>query len=233
MNLEQHRKEFNKLASKPPGNTTTILKYLSKIGTAIQCADYKSYEEKLTKQGNIFRRLHDYYGWKAKDAHLDRGGCAGSLYRSSKYMEILPDERIGSKKGQNVHIEHVVPINLIPRLIWKKRRSLNNLESIFDFVLKISVCAAVDQKNERGSIDEPREIYDSIINCRKDHPGIECEGDAANFKNELPFSRYIRSDVSIYTMSTGKEICFETYTYEQHLNALKEHKAFQWNTYKP
>ena len=230
MNLEKHRKEFNNLASKPPGETTTILKYLRIIDTAIQWADYESYSKILPEKGDFFRKLHDYYGWKAKDAQTDRrGGCKGALYRSSEYMKI--DKRIGSRKGQNVHIEHVVPINLIPGLIWEERDSLNNLESIFDFVLKISVCAAVDQKNERGSIDEPREIYDSIINCRKDHPGIECEGDAANFKNELPFSRYIRSDVSIYTMSTGKEICFETYTYEQHLKALKEHKAFQWNAY--
>jgi hypothetical protein len=232
MSLEQHRKEFNKLASKPPGNTMTILKYLSKIGTAIQCADYESYNKRLQENGDFFRKLHDYYGWKAKNAQTDRrGGCAGSLYRSSKYMKILPDERIGSRKGQNVHIEHVVPINLIPRLIWGHRKFLNDCESIFDFVLKISVCAAVDQKNERGSIDKPRDIYGSIINCREQHPGIKREGDAAYLTNEQPFSRYIRSDVSIYTMSTGKEICFETYTYEEHLKALKEHKAFQWNAY--
>ena len=230
MNLEKHRKEFNNLASKPPGQTTTILKYISDIHKAIQRADYESYKEVLIEKGDFFRKLHDYYGWKAKDAQTDRrGGCKGALYRSSEYMKI--DKRIGSRKGQNVHIEHVVPINLIPGLIWEERESLNNLESIFDFVLKISVCAAVEQKNERRSIDEPREIYGSIINCRKDHPGIERKGDAACLTKQLPFSRYIGSKVSIYTMSTGKEICFETYTYEQHLKALKEHKAFQWNAY--
>ena len=229
MNLERNRKEFNNLASEPPGRKTTILKYISDIHKAIQCADYESYNKILT--GDIFRRLHDYYGWKAKDAHKDRGGCAGSLYRSSEYMKI--DKRIGSRNGQNVHIEHVVPINLIPHLIWGHKQFLNDCESIFDFVLKISVCAAVDQKKERLSIDETREIFGSIINCRKDHPGIKRKGDAAIFTNELPFSRYINSGVHIYNMSTGKEICFKTYTYEQHLNALKEHKAFQWNTYKP
>ena len=232
MNLEKHRKEFNNLASKPPGNTTTILKYLRIIDTAIQWADYESYSKILPEKGDFFRKLHDYYGWKAKDAQTDRrGGCKGALYRSSEYMKI--DKRIGSRKGQNVHIEHVVPINLIPGLIWEERESLNNLESIFDFVLKISVCAAVDQENERESIDKDRPIYGVRKDWRQKHPGIERKGDAAYLTKQLPFSRYIGSKVSIYTMSTGKEICFETYTYEQHLNALKEHKAFQWNTYKP
>jgi hypothetical protein len=229
MNLERNREEFNKLASEPPGNKTTIPKYISDIHKAIQREDYESYKEVLIEKGNIFRRLHDYYGWKAKDADSHRGGCKGALYRSSEYMKI--DKRIGSRKRQNVHIEHVVPINLIPGLIWEEREYLNNLESIFDFVLKISVVAAVDQKKERLSIDETREIFGSIINCRKDHPGIERKGDAAYLTKQLPFSRYIGSEVSIYTMSTGKEICFETYTYEQHLKALKEHKAFQWNAY--
>ena len=227
MNLERNRKEFNNLASEPPGRKTTILKYISDIHKAIQCADYESYNKILT--GDIFRRLHDHYGWKAKDAHKDRGGCAGSLYRSSEYMKI--DKRIGSRNGQNVHIEHVVPIKHIPRLIWGHKQFLNDCESIFDFVLKISVCAAVGQENERRSIDKPRAINGSIINCREEHPGIQREGDAAYLTNDQPFSRYIGSGVHIYTMSTGKEISFEEFTYEEHLKALKEHKAFQWNTY--
>jgi hypothetical protein len=237
MYLEQNREEFNSLASERSGHKRTLNNYLSIIDKAIQCADYKSYKNILRGNGKedrqLFRKLHDYYGWMAKNANCKRGGCAGTLYRSSEYMKLLREKRIGDKVGQNVHIEHVIPNHYIPRLIWGQKQFLNDLESVFDFFLKISVCAAVDQENERGLIDKRRDINGSRINCREEHPGIKLDGDSAYLTNDQPFSRYIGSGVHIYTMSTGKEISFEEFTYEDHFKALKEHKAFHWNTYNP
>jgi hypothetical protein len=237
--LEENKSELNALLSDMPGYESTLCNYIKIIQQALDKNDYKSYRHVLhgdkKHDSQLFRKIHDYFGWMAKNTHSRRGGCAGALYRSENFLSISKNRRIGTKKNQNIHIEHVIPINMLPRLVWGQRENLKGKpEDIFNFVLKVSLCAAVNHPKDRDNIDKSRQINGQSGNWRDEHPGLVRNGDAAIIDSCLPFLRYMGSGVKIYSTNSGEEIQIEKYTYEEHLNALnKLSVVFQWANYCP
>jgi hypothetical protein len=84
------------------------------------------------------RQFHDKLGFKAKGSEADGGLCAGAIFRTQSFMET--GSRIGSKKGQSVHIEHTVPICVLRAQILS--RSFSSYAEALTWLLKHSVTTA-------------------------------------------------------------------------------------------
>lgn len=71
---------------------------------------------------NDLRKFHDRFGWMAKESS-SAGKCSGALYRTQAFIQLPSDERIGKKRGQTVHIEHTVPVNVLSMRWLEVRKS--------------------------------------------------------------------------------------------------------------
>lgn len=91
----------------------------------------------------LIRHFHDRLGWKAKGALRDGGLCSGAIYRTSEFMRLPQNNRRGTKVGQNVHIEHTVPIGVLHQHLNQQRRGQPlSLDVIYPWLLKYSVVTA-------------------------------------------------------------------------------------------
>jgi len=101
---------------------------------------------------NDLRKFHDRFGWMAKESS-SAGKCAGALYRTQAFIQLPSDERIGKKRGQTVHIEHTVPVNVLS-MRWlevRKGGQEQELMPTFAWVMHHTVATAFHQ-DERMSL---------------------------------------------------------------------------------
>ena len=90
-------------------------------------------------RGSDVRQFHDKFGFKAKGTLKTGGLCAGAIFRTSAF--ITTEHRSGSRRDQNIHIEHTVPIADLVTLL--KGYLLDMPTSPAAFVLKYSVATAM------------------------------------------------------------------------------------------
>lgn len=213
----------------------TLLGYINQIESSLNKGNFNDYAKALYGEGTqdrqLFRKIHDYFGWKAKDSRSVRGGCSGSLYRSTSFLLIPKELRVGSRKTQNIHIEHVIPINLIPKLIWSNRHNLNNSEDIFNSLMKYSICAGL-AISDKAQVDRSRKIEGKLMNWRNNHPSILVEGENAYIVDDRPFARYIGSGIEVFSIIDEENINFERFTFSDHMRMVASYASLNWCSYK-
>lgn len=99
---------------------------------------------------NDLRKIHDRFGWMAKESSL-AGKCSGALYRTQAFIQLPSDERIGKKRGQTVHIEHTVPVNVLSMRWLEVRKSGQEQELMptFAWVMHHTVATAFHQDEQK------------------------------------------------------------------------------------
>lgn len=180
--------------------------------------------------GHSIRQIHDFFGWMAKnktyrfitdknqEQRIQRGHCAGAVYRTRRYMEIETQDRNGTKKAsRNVHIEHTIPIRVLTRALINRFTGIQpSTEDVLQFIMNISICTAFHHKDE---------IAMKTHNVQAmDHLAFTDRGERIG---DYPFARYLPlkandTTFSIFNIISNKEIDLEHYTFSDHLETLKE-----------
>lgn len=177
-------------------------------------------DDTLTEgSGWVLRHIHDFYGWMAKHTAKKKGVCAGALYRTHNYLML--DERMGGKYDplpKNVHIEHTTPACMLERSILCYADALLTPSDLQRHLMQFSVCTAMTQEESKSfkaygvSDDEHPEFNPSAVNL-----------------DARPFARYFplkaRNDFVVYNVMTGLPVKMETFTYRDHLKALRDASA--------
>jgi hypothetical protein len=165
--------------------------------------------------GQAVRKIHDFYGWKAKETAEKRGLCSGALYRTAGYMAHAPNARVG-RKGQDrtVHIEHSVPIADLRRLLERHANHFDTPGALHNFLILHSVATALSQEEEDhmkgGTVKSSRNIaFQNTGERTGDHPFLR-------YKPLLEKG----IDFRIFNIVTGEEINIETFTFEDHRSTL-------------
>lgn len=95
--------------------------------------------------GSYLRQFHDKLGFKAKGSLNGGGLCAGAIFRTQAFIETT--QRVGSKVGQSVHIEHTFPIRQLRAEITK--RYFQDYVATLVWVLRHSVATAFQEDEKR------------------------------------------------------------------------------------
>lgn len=161
------------------------------------------------------RRLHDFYGWMAKHDDV-RGCCAGALYRTAGFMAIPPNNRVGRKLGQNIHIEHTVPIAVLLKALRACSSNFESLCKMHQFLINHSVCTAftVEERNWLGEAKIPPNKNEAF-------------NDDGGQLHEYPFRRYLPlieqgRDFRVINVVTGKEVDLKSFSFSDHAATLAE-----------
>lgn len=156
----------------------------------------------LKQEGNAtgmqFRKVHDSFGWQAKN-HVN---CAGAIYRSLGFISLDPAHRCGSRRcsshlaGQNVHIEHTVQAKAL-EIAWNLASVKRSDADAMDWILSNSIVTAMT----------PLEVT-----------GI---GSLTSIPF-LPFQRYSRKAESpvIWNVLDGKRIDLLKFKFDDHRNTV-------------
>lgn len=168
--------------------------------------------------GHCIRQIHDYYGWMAKGGK--HGGCAGALYRSVEFMRLAPGARDGTRSpSRNLHIEHLVPVAVLERMLRHKRLELKSPFELHSMLLGNSICVALTYQEQLN--------LDRAGVARFDNEAFDPDGRRVGYH---PFCRYrpllshskaIGHDFRIYNLVTGLEVDIEQFTFDDHLATLQ------------
>ena len=99
---------------------------------------------------NIIRKFNDTFGLKAHKHNPNFPSdpinlCSGSLYRTSKFINIkFEDRNFINKSLKKIHIEHTIPVEEVYKELLKFRRFTNNNELIL-WLLNRSIGTAFHQ----------------------------------------------------------------------------------------
>jgi hypothetical protein len=159
------------------------------------------------------RRIHDFYGWKAKEHVNKRGVCAGALYRSARYLMIPQGERSGCKRRQNVHIEHTVPVAVLMKALRHRILSFATPSALHGFLMHHSICTALSYE-EKGRLSSA-----GVSTART--PAFYDDGQVGDF----PFMRYMAladedHDFRLFNIVSGQEIEIAKFSFADHYKAL-------------
>jgi len=169
----------------------------------------------------------------AKDNKNVKGRCKGALYRSRGFIEIIENDRDGRKKTQTIHIEHVVPVKVVNRLIFEyaKRIKRENFNDFILFVMALSVCTAVTYRDEKEKIERDKPER-SLSRLTSSHPEFMEPAllSIKALKKKHPFARYAGSEIEVYKVSDGSLINPGDYTFRDHLKELEANRfnIFSW-----
>jgi len=164
------------------------------------------------------RRLHDFYGWMAKDG--PGGRCAGALYRTLDYLGLDPKQRDGSKgPGRNVHIEHAVPVGVLEKILWHRKADFDRPAELHRFLVHHSVCVAFTHNEERAMRGQvapaTTDAFDSEGNPVHNYP----------FRRYLPLEHRARASGTqfrIINVLSGARVDLEHFSFADHVRALKQ-----------
>lgn len=165
---------------------------------------------------HAIRQIHDFYGWKAKDAAARRGVCAGALYRSAGYMSIDHTVRDGSKgRNRTVHIEHSIPVAVLVKAIRHHLASFATPSDLHYFLVCHSICAAL-------SYQEELTLRGRVANSRSQ--AFDGNG---NLCGDYPFMRYQplvdqRIGFRLFNVVSGQEIQLDQFKFSDHVSTLEK-----------
>lgn len=158
---------------------------------------------------------HDNLGWCAikKGRRNVLGHCAGTLYRSEKFMSIPIDIRVGNGKQRNIHIEHTIPaVQLIRLMVGKIKKDPNvKATEIMKFIIERSVVAALSKEEQ------------SAMKGCVDPKNNDCL--------EYPFRRYLGlkerlarqgKTFNLYEIVSGEPINLESFSLQSHMSMVNE-----------
>lgn len=95
------------------------------------------------------RKVHDRFGWMAKESTF-AGKCAGALYRTHAFIQLPAAQRIGKKKGQTIHIEHTIPVNVLAtRWLVAEAASDADKAATLAWVLRNTVATAFHKDEQK------------------------------------------------------------------------------------
>ncbi len=164
--------------------------------------------------GQAIRQIHDFYGWMAKAGR--RGHCAGTLYRTSGFMQVDLGARNGTRLPgkRNIHIEHTVPVKCLQAMLMLEIRGIRSPAELHDVLVKHSVCTAFSHAEERA--------MNGLV-LRDSSPAFDRNGNAIG---NCPFLRYRPlvdklDNFAIYNVVTGLPVDIETFTFEDHRRTLR------------
>jgi hypothetical protein len=166
------------------------------------------------------RQVHDFYGWMAKRG-VNRGCCAGALYRSFGYLRIERSRRDGTKgPGRNVHIEHTVPVRVLEAALAANVARFRSSSDVHRFLMRRSICVAFSYQEEKWLREAGIHSY---TNPAFDRSGMEV--------HQFPFRRYLplvdhirdRGDrFGIVNIINGQELNLETFSFDDHESTLRQ-----------
>jgi hypothetical protein len=161
---------------------------------------------------DCIRKIHDFYGWMAKNAGHFFGGCSGCIYRTAGFLDIDPTQRDGSNKtSRNIHVEHLVPVKMLREHLLNS--PLQHPEDLLALLLDSSICVAMSHNEER--LLSPSGVpKDSSPSLTLDFQDVE-----------KPFRRYApmlssssNTDVhfEVYDMVRGQAVDMQSFTFADH-----------------
>ena len=132
------------------------------------------------------------------------GMCAGAIFRTQAFMQTA--ERIGTKKGQTIHIEHTVPIAELDREI--RKRKFDDETDALSWLLKHSVTTAFhfDQKRYLVGVSSTSEAFRSL-----------------SLKLHKPFLRYSKlfeDNEAVWNVFDMKLIEPDRFTFDDHIDIV-------------
>jgi hypothetical protein len=147
---------------------------------------------------NDIRKVHDKFGWGAKEPIK----CAGTIYRTCAFMSIEPEQRdsrkprgIPHKESQrNIHIEHTVLASQLHKM-WM---ACSDLELTFFISHGITTAMSACEEKKVGAGGKPNHCF---------------TGDYGK-----PFARYkdTLKDSEIWNVLTGQRVYIDKYTLADH-----------------
>jgi len=168
------------------------------------------------------RQIHDFYGWMAR--HGKNGLCAGTLYRTTNYLNIDMTSRDGSKRSsRNIHIEHTVPVADLNRLLWQSSGKLESqsAENLHELLIKHSICVAFSKHEEAaiGAAGIP-----SSRNHAFNEDGTPGKEYPYPFRRYLPLVQELSKqglDFNVINIVSNKSIDLQNFTFADHLSNLE------------
>ena len=236
--MQSHKKDFlncvsiiqKRLPGKFRDHPISFINFMRE--SLIEASKFEEFRKKLAGPNVRTRKAHDFYGWMSKDGAL--GACRGAFYRSENYMKIELEKRSGKKldKGEDfgVHIEHTIPVNVIHRSIWHRRKTFKSISNdqmlqkkLYENFLSVSVCTAFTRNEEETCI---RDEY------HREHPDFE-DGRLLNVDslNEvLPFKRYdFDKGLRLFEVIDGTEISPDSWSLKDHTELMSKVNIYDWN----
>ena len=167
---------------------------------------------------DCIRKIHDFYGWMAKDAGRLLGGCSGCIYRTERFLEIDTNVRDGSKTTKrNIHVEHLVPVSMLKKHILSS--ALQDPEELLTLLLSSSICVAMTHNEERK--------LDLNFVPKSSSPTVTLDF----LDEEKPFLRYSpivdpksnkQNDFQVYDMVRGQIVDIQSFTFSDHRSNIHD-----------
>lgn len=157
------------------------------------------------------RHFHDMLGWMAKN----KMNCRGAIYRTTSFMSVKADERIGSKpkKGQpftatHVHMEHSVPAGQLFQAWASLKDRPQSDEEKLHWLLRNSILTAFLRSD----------VQYIGKGLHKHNPYYLADDESC-----LPFKRYdglVKAGVGIINIISGDEIDPDKWTLGHHRDCI-------------
>ncbi|MHB0914847.1 MAG: hypothetical protein ACYC5A_04135 [Thermoleophilia bacterium] len=164
------------------------------------------------------RQIHDFYGWMAKRGKW--GHCAGALYRTRAYLDISQDQRNGTQKSGNVHIEHAIPVNTLECILFAEHAELCDPVDLHDTLIRNSICVAM-------TVTEKEAMEDVGVDPSW-NDAFDSEG---RHLHNSPFHRYLplrdglctpKDQFEVWNITRRMPVDLEGFTFDDHLATLRE-----------
>jgi hypothetical protein len=158
-----------------------------------------------TQAPDWLRAFHNKLGFKALGT-LSKGGlCAGAIFRTQSFMNTK--NRIGSRSGQSVHIEHTVPICVLREQI--QSRSFSNYSETLVWILKHSVTTAFNhcETEHLKGMHIATKAFDRMLPEQKNKPFLR-------------YKALFDSKGEVWNVLTGEPIKPDRFTFNDHIEAV-------------
>ena len=161
---------------------------------------------------DCIRKIHDFYGWMAKNAGHFFGGCSGCIYRTAGFLDIDPTLRDGSNKtSRNIHVEHLVPVKMLREHLLDS--PLQHPEDLLALLLDSSICVAMSHNEER--LLSPSGVpKDSSPSLTLDF--LDVEKPFLRYAPMLSSSLNTGVHFEVYDMVRGQAVDMQSFTFADH-----------------
>lgn len=218
----------------PPKRLTKLLDDLLNL---LWCAeDYDKFAPKggadkgTSRDGaHRIRLLHDELWLDYK-----KNRCLGVMYRSQQVLGVSVPATGKHAQYLQTHGEHVLPINIVARLIWNRNCEAKfNRETLLQFILE-RTCVCQITSEEESHLRARRTIGGENSSWVRKHPCVKADAAGqfgfVNLKGEkideleiLVFARYLHSNVKVVLIDNfdAKDVDIKAYTLRDHISATR------------
>lgn len=192
-NVQRVKTRFDKIDSFLQNHT---------MSSAMQCREISE----------VFRKIHDVWGYKAKDDLISGGLCSGAIYRSSSFIKTDQTLRSGRKfpmTGQiSVHIEHTTPVKALAiELVGAKQvggfSEDERVRKYYQWLLNSTIATAMLRGQDKVFIKKRMSSTTHVFDVSHEDYGF-------------PFRRYHLQQEPIYNVLTGAEVDIQNFHFQEH-----------------